>query len=1004
MGGPFAGRAVENNPAMRNNMEYLTKGTCDLRELSKMLRPLALILLFISILGILSILPSGRWSSDVHSNESNLEILESVVRYANLYYVDKGSLSPREMLMAGLGRLEQTIDEVLVEFPDDASKSFSVQVLGSHKTFDLEGVDDLYTMTDRMDEVFGYILPRLTDDRLKPNAIEYAVVDEMLKTLDPHSGIITPEIYREFMVETKGSFGGLGIVIGIRDGQLTVIAPIEGTPAYRAGIKPNDRIVQIENESTVNMSLIEAVSKLRGPKGAPVSISITREGLTGSKPVRIVRGTIKIESVESFYLGEGIGYVRIRDFQKNTLSSLRELITKLRTSSDLSGIILDLRGNPGGLLDQAQKISDFFLDRGVIVTTRVGSSSRSYKARARSSDFRGNLVVLVDAGSASASEIVAGALKNNDRALIIGSRTFGKGSVQQIFDLDDGSALKLTIADYLTPGNISIQDVGITPDVLLQPAIINKDSVRLTPNTTRLKKEKIGESHLVLETPAYSILYLDPSLQTPEGDEVTPDEALTKDEKMKRVESDVYVQVAKQVLLKSGSGSRARTLEGSREQIHAILLLEEKKIEDQLSESGVDWTAGKTTAGKAWLSVKTIPRVPVTTAGETISITGRVTNKGRVTLNRLKGTSISDNPMFSGKEFIFGKLAPGKIAEWTVQFEVPKNSITREDEIKLRFESSQGYDIPDYAFNIRTTEIPRPAFAFTYEVVDDGRLGSTGNGDGTPDLDEEVVLLFRVKNTGEGPSEKAVVSLRSLSGDDLFLSSGRAELTDIHPGKFKEVPLRFKVMRDTSEFEFQFGVLDEVFREGITNSITIPANKHATTFKPTPPYARTTKTVTNIRGSGFSAAPVVAVAPKGEIFRAAGQKGEWIKVWLDIDSVGWISSSDATFVTSSITTASTGYYVNSFEEPPSMQLTQPSLSTTSRHIDFRGRVQDSDGIELVSIFVGTDKVKLIPGNGNSVNINTSLRIEDGTNYITVVSKDTKGLSSRKSFVIRKLGS
>ncbi|MEM4407333.1 MAG: S41 family peptidase, partial [Candidatus Caldarchaeum sp.] len=289
-------------------------------------------------------------------------IVNPALQYIRRNYVDSSRVDLNKMLTEGLRRMEQTLDGVLVTFHGGEKPThFTVAYMNEKKNFPMSDVKDLPTLADRIEEVMGFVFPKLDpSDEPSPKDVEYAVVDAMLKTLDPHSGIIPPKVYKEFMVETEGSFGGLGIVIGIRDGQLTVIAPIEGTPAYNAGIKPNDRIVQIEKESTVNMSLIEAVGKLRGPKGTVVNISVMREGWSNPKPFSITRDIIKIESVEAFDLGGGIGYLRIRDFQKNTLDSIKDNLKTLGEGTPLKGLIVDLRGNPGGLLDQAQKISDLF--------------------------------------------------------------------------------------------------------------------------------------------------------------------------------------------------------------------------------------------------------------------------------------------------------------------------------------------------------------------------------------------------------------------------------------------------------------------------------------------------------------------------------------------------------------------------------------------------------------------------------------------------------------------
>jgi carboxyl-terminal processing protease len=301
------------------------------------------------------------------------------------------------------------------------------------------------------------------------NLIKGAITG-MIQTLDPHSSYLTPEMLKQVEVETKGTFGGLGIEIGMKDGFLTVIAPIEDTPAARAGLQAGDRIVRIENESTKNMNVMDAVKRLRGEPGTKVTITVVRESSTDAKVYTITRDIIKVKSVRSKYLGDGIGYIRLAQFQQDSHAEVERAIQGfLKEKDGLKGLVLDLRNNPGGLLDQAVKIADEFIDSGLIVYTdgRVEAQKTKYAAHKEGTYTGFPIVVLVNAGSASASEIVAGALQDHGRAIILGQRTFGKASVQTILPLDDGSALRLTTARYYTPNGRSIQAKGIEPDILV---------------------------------------------------------------------------------------------------------------------------------------------------------------------------------------------------------------------------------------------------------------------------------------------------------------------------------------------------------------------------------------------------------------------------------------------------------------------------------------------------------------------------------------------------------
>lgn len=314
----------------------------------------------------------------------------------------------------------------------------------------------------------------------------YGAIKGMTLSLDPYSSFLTPEMYKELEVETIGEFGGLGIEITIKDSYLTIVAPIEDTPAYRAGLKSGDRILKINGEPTKDLSLMEAVKRLRGPKGTKVTITIWREGVQKPFDVTIVREIIKIKSVKDADLGEGYVYIKIKSFQEDTSGEVKRAIEKYYKKAPINGIILDLRNNPGGLLSEAVKVSDIFLKEGLIVYTkgRISSSSMEFRADPEGwTDFP--MILLVSRGSASASEIVASSLKDNKRAVLMGEKTFGKGSVQTIYRMSDSSGLRLTTALYYTPSDYQIQDNGLMPDIPFETGTLGE-----TPEEETEEKEQ----------------------------------------------------------------------------------------------------------------------------------------------------------------------------------------------------------------------------------------------------------------------------------------------------------------------------------------------------------------------------------------------------------------------------------------------------------------------------------------------------------------------------------
>jgi carboxyl-terminal processing protease len=312
---------------------------------------------------------------------------------------------------------------------------------------------------------------------VEPKELIEKAIQGMVHSLDPHSSFLPPEAFDDLQSETKGEFGGIGIVITMRDGHVTVISPIEGTPAYKAGVQAQDVIIEVEGEQTKGMMLWETVKKMRGEPGTPVKIGIYRKGEPKIIDLTLVRAVIPLDSVRSLTLKPGYGYIWVTNFRENTTDEVKKALKELeKETSPLKGLILDLRDNPGGLLDQAVKVSDIFLETGIIVSIkgREGKEGEEYMAHPNIGPNDYPIVLLINGGSASASEIVAGALQDNHRALVLGTTSFGKGSVQTVRPLRDGYALKYTIARYYTPSGKSIQAEGILPDLVVKRRVLDE--------------------------------------------------------------------------------------------------------------------------------------------------------------------------------------------------------------------------------------------------------------------------------------------------------------------------------------------------------------------------------------------------------------------------------------------------------------------------------------------------------------------------------------------------
>ena len=356
---------------------------------------------------------------------------------------------------------------------------------------------ETYKQLNLFGEVFEKVRSEYVDEVADDTLVESAI-NGMLTSLDPHSNYLNTKNFNDMKVQTRGEFGGLGIEVSMENGLVKVVSPIDDTPAARAGLKPGDLITHLDGDAVQGMSLPEAVEKMRGPVNSEIKLTIRREG---KEPfdVKLTRATIRIQSVRSHLEGDNIGYIRITTFNEQTDVGLNNAMKNLKqqAGSKLIGVVLDLRNNPGGLLDQAVAVADAFLDKGEIVSTRGRRSEDAQRYNARPGDIAAGLpmAVLINGGSASASEIVAGALQDHHRAILLGTKSFGKGSVQTIIPLPGHGAMRLTTARYYTPSGRSIQARGIDPDIVVEAAKIEKpsDKVDKIATATDMKKEDTGE-------------------------------------------------------------------------------------------------------------------------------------------------------------------------------------------------------------------------------------------------------------------------------------------------------------------------------------------------------------------------------------------------------------------------------------------------------------------------------------------------------------------------------
>jgi carboxyl-terminal processing protease len=405
-----------------------------------------------------------------HSREPNIgrpEVFVEVTRVVESSFWDVAKLNPQALFRAAVDGVDADVQH-LGGTIGYKGQHMVVSLSGHTKTVDLAAIDSLAEMVHAFIDIYSFLLQH---QRLNGNPTnwEYRAIEGMVKSLDGNSAFMPPHEFREMQEETRGSFGGIGIRIGVEDGQVVIVEPMEGTPASKVGLKQGDRIMKIDGQPTQGLTLQEAVRRMRGPVGSRLVLSIIRRGGGESEDVALTRAKIELKTVEQQFLDGRVGYIKVRGFHETTLQETEKALTRLNQQK-MEGLILDLRNNPGGLLSQSVKVCNLFLDEGLVVVStegRVRNQNSRFMANGGGQYRQYPLIVLINAGSASGSEIVAGALQDLQKATIIGTKSYGKGSVQTIFPLQDGSGLRLTTAHYFTPSGRSIDHIGIMPDIEL---------------------------------------------------------------------------------------------------------------------------------------------------------------------------------------------------------------------------------------------------------------------------------------------------------------------------------------------------------------------------------------------------------------------------------------------------------------------------------------------------------------------------------------------------------
>jgi carboxyl-terminal processing protease len=926
---------------------------------------------------------------------AKLELVEPTLYHIDESYVDPSRIDWEQMYVAALDAIERRVPVAM--FSREPGGGIVSVEIGEYRTvLEVPPIEGRSMLQDQLRDIAVLLKDHLgpedvpVDDQSGGSSadplaqVEYALINGMLSTLDPHSVLLPPDDAHEMDLENQGEFGGLGIQIEVdgTDGRLTITCPIEGTPADRAGLEADDHIVRIDGESTVNLTLDEAVTRLRGPVGAEVDLEVARADEPVPTHVKVRRELIAINPVEGRLLDGAIGYVKITGFHEQVERDLHDILSRLNREGGetIRGLVIDLRGNPGGFLNQAVKVADTFLESGDIVSTVDRQGRRADHEQAhRSAEPPYPIVVLVDANSASASEIVAGALRYNERAVILGERTFGKGSVQNLHPFYDDSKLKLTISKYLTPGDRSLQAVGIPADIELQPAVVPsdpKESARVFHRERARREADLDHSLERVTTrvdrPAYEVRYLESAGQsrTCGGADVA---------------SEPQVQLARDVLMAATGPRRSDVLIAASTVITRRQRIGNEAIAQAFSARGIDWRDGPPAAREdAPRSVvagpDTQPRavgaVEVTldlgadgrlVAGTTEALGVTVKNTSARPLYRVAAI-LSGVPLVEGRELFFGAVPPGESRRSTVEVTVPDGWPAERASLSVELRDTGEGPFATLTRELDVQARALPAFAWRWSISDEAK----GDGDGILDLGETVDLELEVRNVGEGPSAELYARLhnRSRKAVDLVeatLLPGEAvdelgaacAVEGSRPGD----PLPagcHRVLQPgrswTGRFRFQ---VKEALPDGAPLEVELALGD----------------------ASAYDQATVV----RGEFYEWFGQR-ERISVVIGEPLPG-----------------------AELRRPPTIDITRaPESRIDGGRMALSGVVTDDRGLAHVMVYVGDDKV-FFEGGGptsalRSLPFTADVALEAGSNLVTVLATDDQGFVASRSVVTSGGGS
>lgn len=748
------------------------------------------------------------------SVQAAMPLVEQTLILLDAHYLLTDRLAPQALFKGAVQRLAAVADDGLYIPSEDGGPD---TLLIGHRTILLEPAT-LQTRESLGEALYQvgsfYRQATVFRDIETDRELEYTFIRGMLATLDSPTRLLVDAGLESFQVRSKGSLIGVGMVLRLKDGRPYVREVVDGGPSARGGVKTGDRILRIDSESTLDMPMSEVVGRLRGELRTQVKIEVDRVGVEEPLSFVLTRARVKVENVKIARLDGDVGYLEITNFSDRTLSNFRRQFDALEEGGPIKGLVLDLRANRGGSLRQSAYIADQFVNSGLLART-VGRNDERVKGLVERLEARPEVtipldmpvVVLVSSSTASGAEILAGALKHHDRALILGQPTFGKGTVQKVYDLDSEARVKTTVARYLIEGDQWLHGVGLEPDVELGAVVIEDGDIRFVGREAGVEAleeedEEVGPDPFTGEAEAraqYQTFFVDVRGESPkDAPEPTRQERLRKDQ---------AIRLASQIILDSGAFTRSTQLASLKPSVESFAAAQESALGRALSTNGVDWSPKtgvaspssahpKLTSASLGLTLTSgdNPSWKLTPGEENIPLSLSLINSGDTPLHRVRVVTISEDRRLDGLDFVFGKVAPGEpsVAARTLRLPLRTEAGVRElrfavlaDELEMPLEVSHLVEVEEMA---------RPALRTRITYLDgDGAL-EAGDRDGLPEPGEMLRLQVEVENLGEVATGDVALQLKNPLRKDIEIRESRVTLDPIQPGETGTATLAFEVV------------------------------------------------------------------------------------------------------------------------------------------------------------------------------------------------------------------